>query len=75
MQDFERDLVEQRRNGEESTTAASGWQKVDANDDQPADLTNMEQEVNTGLEEEPLLNTGIAAALGLAQKKGLRTCI
>ena len=67
VQDFERDLVEQRKANEEQ--AGSGWQKVENGEQKPAELTT-EQEPTTGLEEEPVLNSGLAAALGLAAKKG-----
>ncbi|XP_061162474.1 U4/U6.U5 tri-snRNP-associated protein 1-like isoform X2 [Saccostrea echinata] len=63
--DFEKEL-EERRKKEEDEEQMSGWNAVEI-DETPVNITGEEQAV---LEEEPVVSSGVGAALELAVKKG-----
>ena len=67
MQDFERELAEERKRKEMEEDAQNpGWKQVEI-DTAPVEITIEDQVV---LEEEPMVAEGVAAALLLATKKG-----
>ena len=67
LQDFERELAEERRRKlEEEEKGATGWMSVEI-DKTPVDIAHEEK---GPLDEEPALNSGIASALQLGLKKG-----
>lgn len=69
MKDFERELAEERRRKlEEEEKGATGWMSVEI-DETPVDITKEEK---GPLDEEPVLNSGIASALQLGLKKGTK---
>lgn len=67
MQDFERELQDERRRQVEDEDGGTGWMSVQV-DQQPVDI---KEEEKAPLEEEPVVDAGIAGALLLAKKKGL----
>lgn len=64
LMDFERELMEDRRRQEEEE--ATGWNRVEI-DETPVDIQGEEKAV---LDDEPVVNQGVGAALELAMKKG-----
>ncbi|ELT94176.1 hypothetical protein CAPTEDRAFT_182381 [Capitella teleta] len=66
LMDFEHELVEARRKHEKDEEANSGWHHVEI-DDTAVEIKSEEKGV---LDDEPVVNEGIAAALQLARKKG-----
>ena len=67
MQEFERELAEERaRQREEEEHMPAGWQEVDY-EPHSVDIADEER---LPLEEEPVVDSGIASALQLAHKKG-----
>jgi U4/U6.U5 tri-snRNP-associated protein 1 len=66
LKDFERELVEARRKQEMDDEVNSGWHHVEI-DTSAVEIQNEEKGV---LDDEPVVNEGIGAALLLAQKKG-----
>ena len=70
MQEFEQDLVEQRRQqaDQEAEGQPLGWQSVQI-DSKPVEIKGEEKAV---LDDEPVVNAGLAVALKLAEKKGMK---
>ncbi|KAJ8309186.1 hypothetical protein KUTeg_014060 [Tegillarca granosa] len=66
LMDFERELMEERRRREEEEEQMSGWNRVEI-DERPVDIASEETAV---LDDEPIANQGVGAALELAKKKG-----
>ncbi|XP_021358089.1 U4/U6.U5 tri-snRNP-associated protein 1-like [Mizuhopecten yessoensis] len=64
LMDYERELMEDRKRQEEEE--ATGWNRVEI-DETPVDIQGEEKAV---LDDEPLVNQGVGAALELAMKKG-----
>ncbi|KAL3873610.1 hypothetical protein ACJMK2_036706 [Sinanodonta woodiana] len=64
--DFEQELIEQRRRQEEEEEKNTGWNEVEI-DETPVTIEGEEKPV---LDDEPVVNQGVGAALQLAVKKG-----
>ncbi|KAK3093097.1 hypothetical protein FSP39_011036 [Pinctada imbricata] len=64
--DFERELMEERRRQEEEEEQMTGWNRVEI-DETPVNIAGEDQQV---LDDEPIVNAGVGAALELATKKG-----
>lgn len=66
LMDFERELAEERLRKQEEEEQMSGWNRVEI-DETPVDISVPEKAV---LDDEPVVGSGVAAALLLANKKG-----
>ncbi len=66
-QDFENELLEERRKKAEEDGGATGWQSVEI-DTRPVDINDEETGV---LDDEPVIDMGLGNALKLASKKGI----
>lgn len=71
LQEYDRDQLGGRDNHDEDDEMAAGgtWQSVQI-DSRPVDITALPEK--SVLDEEPVLNHGLAGALELATKKGTR---
>ncbi len=68
VQDFDKEYTEQKQQQQEEEDNR-GWQSVEI-DTRPVEIKDEEKAV---LDDEPILNEGLAAALALAKKKGTYT--
>lgn len=66
MKDYDRDADPRNRNDKEDDEFATGWQSVEI-DTRPIDINSDDKAV---LDDEPVVNQGLAGALQLADKKG-----
>ena len=66
LKDYDRDADPRNRNDREDDEFATGWQSVEI-DTRPIDINSDDKAV---LDDEPVVNQGLAAALQLADKKG-----
>ena len=66
LQDFERELVEARRQREMEEEGGTGWHHVEID----TSAVEIKDEDKGVLDDEPVVNEGLGAALQLAQKKG-----
>lgn len=66
MMDYDQDADPRNRNDREDDEFATGWQSVEI-DTRPIDINSDDKAV---LDDEPVVNQGLAAALQLADKKG-----
>ena len=66
LMDFEQELIEERKKREVDDENRAGWTQVEI-DTEPVDI---KEDEGNALDDEPVLNEGVGAALLLAQKKG-----